>query len=412
MILDHYAGRLSELDREVVDAVPPGGNWRDLPSSFSSKRVDQIRESAARGEGSRSTYYGRLRWDRPAYTISTYFSRPGNGCFIHPESPRLITVREAARLQSFPDAYRFFGEGRSRFVQVGNAVPPLLAYQIAAVIPRGPALDLFSGAGGMSLGFEWAGFPLLAAVDVDSSANRAFSENRDHADLVMEADLSDPHTHSVVMQEVKRRAGDEGVQVLVGGPPCQGFSTAGNCRPNDPRNRLVFAFVDAAERLRPRYVLMENVPALLNRRRPGVLSEIRKALHALGYETSVIIAHAEAYGVPQLRRRLFLLAALRGVLRWPRPWLRLTSPARPNFQPGAEVAMNAPDPFTVFDAIGDLPLETMSSPDLPTGYSSPASSVFQAWARGEVPLSSVVPGNAFVTEPARLFHDEATSGSC
>src|SRR5665648_607474 len=98
MILDHVAGRLSELDREVVDAVPPGGNWRDLPSGFGSKRVDQIRESAARGEGSRSTYYGRLRWDRPAYTISTYFSRPGNGCFIHPESPRLITVREAARL--------------------------------------------------------------------------------------------------------------------------------------------------------------------------------------------------------------------------------------------------------------------------------------------------------------------------
>lgn len=112
MIYDHAAGALSDLDREIVAAVPAGGNWRDLPETFASKRVEQIRRSAARGEGSRSTYYGRLRWDRPAYTISTYFNRPGNGCFIHPDAPRLLTVREAARLQSFPDAYRFFGEGR------------------------------------------------------------------------------------------------------------------------------------------------------------------------------------------------------------------------------------------------------------------------------------------------------------
>src|SRR5688500_4174595 len=100
MIRDHIAGRLSDLDRAVVAHVPPGGNWRDLPPDFPSKRVEQIRRSAAAGEGSRSTYYGRLRPDRPSYTISTYFNRPGNGCFIHPEADRLITVREAARLQS------------------------------------------------------------------------------------------------------------------------------------------------------------------------------------------------------------------------------------------------------------------------------------------------------------------------
>ena len=105
MIYDHVSGCLSELDAEMVRAVPEGGNWRNLPENIHSARVRQIRQSAARGEGSRSTYYGRLQWDRPSYTVSTYFNRPGNGCFIHPSANRLITIREAARLQSFPDSY-------------------------------------------------------------------------------------------------------------------------------------------------------------------------------------------------------------------------------------------------------------------------------------------------------------------
>jgi DNA (cytosine-5)-methyltransferase 1 len=83
-VTDHVSGSLSELDRLVIDHVPPGGNWRDLPPDFPSKRIEQIRVGASNGGGSRSTYYGRLRADRPAYTINTYMTRPGNGCFIHP----------------------------------------------------------------------------------------------------------------------------------------------------------------------------------------------------------------------------------------------------------------------------------------------------------------------------------------
>lgn len=403
MIYDHVAGALSDLDREVVAAVPPGGNWRDLPEAFASKRVEQIRESAARGEGSRSTYYGRLRWDRPAYTISTYFSRPGNGCFIHPEAARLITVREAARLQSFPDAYRFVGDGRARFIQVGNAVPPILAYQLATAIPPGPSVDLFSGVGGMSLGFEWAGFPLIAAADLDRAANRALRENRPDRDVVIEADLSDPHEHAMVVKEIERRAGDEGVHVLVGGPPCQGFSTAGDCRLDDPRNHLVFAFVTAAERLRPAYALMENVPALMFRRRRPVLIEIRRALHSLGYETSVMVAHAEAYGVPQLRRRLFLLASRVGAIAWPVPWLRPSPPSQLEQQPGAEEVREASDPWTVRDAIEDLPLEAATSPDAPVNYARAADGAYQRWARGELALSDLIPAPTLTPEPVRLF---------
>src|SRR3989337_428252 len=107
MISDHYAARLSKLDLAMVEAIPAGGNWRDIPQTIISQRLKQMRVNSSNGGGSRSTYYGRLQWDRPAYTVSTYFNRPGNGCFIHPSVDRLITVREAARLQSFPDRYHF-----------------------------------------------------------------------------------------------------------------------------------------------------------------------------------------------------------------------------------------------------------------------------------------------------------------
>ncbi|HOU91981.1 MAG TPA: hypothetical protein PLU22_13105, partial [Polyangiaceae bacterium] len=77
MIPNHVAAAMSALDLELARAVPPGGNWRQVPESFPSRRLRQIRESAARGEGSRSSYYGRLRASEPAHTISTYFTRPG-----------------------------------------------------------------------------------------------------------------------------------------------------------------------------------------------------------------------------------------------------------------------------------------------------------------------------------------------
>ena len=147
VVTDHVAGTLSLLDKEVLRYVPAGGNWRDLPDDFPSARVKQIRESAARGEGSRSTYYGRLGWDKPSYTISTYLTRPGNGAFMHPELPRLLTVREAARLQGFPDSIRFHGTLRQRCIQVGNAVPPLLAYRLGSTVAAGSVVDLFGGGG-------------------------------------------------------------------------------------------------------------------------------------------------------------------------------------------------------------------------------------------------------------------------
>lgn len=398
---DHVSGSLSDLDRDVVRYVPPGGNWRDLPEDFASQRIAQIRRSAAAGEGSRSTYYGRLAPDRQSYTISTYFNRPGNGCFIHPRAPRLISIREAARLQGFPDGYRLCGRGRTRFVQVGNAVPPLLAYQVAGALGRaGSFVDLFSGAGGLSLGFEWAGWEPVAAVDSDPACIATLLANGTDSTRALQRDLSAPETLAATLEEVVALNGGRDVEVLIGGPPCQGFSTAGSNRRRDPRNRLVDAFLEAVGVLRPRVVLMENVPALTFRGRRPTLQRALATLRAHGYTVDTAILHAEAYGLPQLRRRLFVQAVLDGEVRWPAPHRRVVAPHQLGMQPGVGTDGEQPEPPTVIEAIGDLPAETSPDPDVPVRYAARASSAFQRWARGSLPVEELIPQRPAVASTA------------
>lgn len=401
-IYDHTAGKLSDLDMEVVRQVPPGGNWRNLPADFASKRIAQIRRSAAEGRGSRSTYYGRLSSDRPSYTISTYFNRPGNGCFIHPLAPRLISIREAARLQGFPDSHRFTGRGRARFVQVGNAVPPILAFQIARALgATGRFLDLFSGAGGLSLGFEWAGYDLIAAVDNDPSCIATLVANGVEPQRALQRDLSVPREFEAMLDEATGLNDDKNVEFLIGGPPCQGFSTAGNNLAGDPRNSFINTFLDAVAALKPRVVLMENVPALTFKRRRSTLEGLIAKLRRQGYTVDAAILHAEAYGVPQLRRRLFVQAVLDGEVRWPAPHCEFVYPHQLSMQPGAVNSEQQSGPPTVADAIGDLPVDTTIDPDIPMPYVGKAASLLQRWARGTVSTASLLPDNGVVKVVAK-----------
>lgn len=118
---------MSKLDREFVKHIPPGGNYEDIPDSLSTTRIKKFKAS-----GGRTTTYGRLAPDKPAYTINTYFNRPNVGANYHYSQPRLITVREALRLQSFPDWFSpVFRNQRELHTQIGNAVPPLLAEALA-----------------------------------------------------------------------------------------------------------------------------------------------------------------------------------------------------------------------------------------------------------------------------------------
>lgn len=118
---------MSALDREFVRHIPPGGNYMNIPDNISTKRITTFKRT-----GGRTTTYGRLHPNKPAYTINTYFNRPNVGANYHHREERLITVREALRLQSFPDHFiPHFSNQRSLHMQIGNAVPPLMSQAIA-----------------------------------------------------------------------------------------------------------------------------------------------------------------------------------------------------------------------------------------------------------------------------------------
>ncbi len=131
-ITEHFIPTMSELDKYIISYVKPGGNYMDIPKDVKSERIRRLQK-----EGGHTTCYGRLDPDMPSYTINTYFNRPNVGCNIHYKENRLITVREALRLQSFPDSYKIVSRSKQgRNIIVGNAVPPLLAKVIAKELKK------------------------------------------------------------------------------------------------------------------------------------------------------------------------------------------------------------------------------------------------------------------------------------
>lgn len=122
-VYNHYPPYSSETDMKIIKSVSPGGNYMNVPDEIATKRIMNFKKT-----GGRTTTYGRLHPDRPAYTINTHFNRPNVGCNIHYSQDRLITIREGLRLQSFPDNFILYSTTkRNYYLQVGNAVPPLLS---------------------------------------------------------------------------------------------------------------------------------------------------------------------------------------------------------------------------------------------------------------------------------------------
>lgn len=344
---NHYDAPLSDKDLDMISYVEPGGNWQDIPEDFPSDRISQIYESYRQGKGSRSTYYGRLHPDSPSYTISTYFNRPGNGCNVHPEEDRAMSIREAARFQSFPDSFVFSGTQTSMHEQVGNAVPPLLARAIGEQLPGERFVDLFAGAGGLSLGLEMAGFECLLAADNSGYACETHRENLPDTP-VLEIDLSERDAPAQIEQALDENHASTDVDLVVGGPPCQGFSHANERNPDDPRNSLVENFQGAIDVLQPDSFLMENVTGMKTMDGGKLFDRIKSEFRELGYRIEWKVIKAEEYGVPQKRRRLFVAG---------------TRTSRTDLLP-FEAMFNdedssKPPVLTVEDAIGDLPNQTV-----------------------------------------------------
>lgn len=195
------------------------------------------------------------------------------------------------------------------------------------------AIDLFAGAGGLSLGFEQAGFDIVASVEIDPIHSAAHKFNFPRCATVCKSVVD------VGGAELRKRAGigRRDIDVVVGGAPCQGFSMIGKRAFDDPRNQLVYHFVRLVKELQPKYFVFENVKGLTVGRHRQFLQEIIEAFATGGYNvvSDYRVLNAADHGVPQDRRRLFLMGARHGF-----PLPTYPSPTKRT---------------TVGDAIGDLP---------------------------------------------------------
>lgn len=296
--------------------------------------------------------YTRLSRKEPSSTIV-----PGNNALpVHPTLNRSLTPREAARIQTFPDEYIFEGDRRSQCIQVGNAVPPLLAAKLAKAIKKhlsgieyegeipeisvkvesnfilpkkksGRATlkfaDLFSGVGGFTEGFKAAGLNCVLSADFDNYAVEAHKLNHPQDDCWL-VDLSQDDRRTDVINKLIA----EEVDLIVGGPPCQGFSIFGKRRfvntknhdiSSDKRNNLVFEFADIVSKVSPNWFIMENVPGILSAHRGKYVEEIQAYFKKSGYKTEFRIINTADYGAPQSRKRFILIGTKTNLIfPWPK----------------------------------------------------------------------------------------------
>jgi DNA (cytosine-5)-methyltransferase 1 len=202
-------------------------------------------------------------------------------------------------------------------------------------------IDLFAGAGGLSLGFEKAGFNIVYAIEKDKYAAETYKKNRTkRAVLVDVRDISE-----VTPKEILGKLGLEKgeLDVIIGGPPCQGFSIS-NMRTRDlsnPQNQMVFEFLRFVKEIAPKWFLMENVSGLDSFEAGSVRDHLLQAFRNLGYKTEYAILNSANFGVPQSRNRIYFIGNRVGN---PMKFIQaLKKKTRDNF-------------VTVFEAISDLPV--------------------------------------------------------
>ena len=288
---------------------------------------------------------------------------PGNNAFpVHPTLDRSLTPREAARIQSFPDKHLFTGPRKEQCILVGNAVPPLLAAYIAKSVQEHidnrnsinyskdlyikqnqqlelfklekqkrtkknnlSFVDLFSGAGGIGIGFEQAGYNHVFSADFNKSVSKTFKHNNPNIPFI-DGDISDKNIFNKIREEFSHKE----VDVVVGGPPCQGFSIFGKRRfvksknynpQSDDRNKLIFTYLDYIKLFNPKWFLMENVPGITTLDDGYFLNSLIKKIEKMGYTNhDYKIINTADYGVPQKRKRFILIANRTGnIIPWPKP---------------------------------------------------------------------------------------------
>ncbi|MCL2874473.1 MAG: DNA cytosine methyltransferase [Defluviitaleaceae bacterium] len=170
------------------------------------------------------------------------------------------------------------------------------------------AIDLFAGCGGLSKGFIDAGFDVLLGVDNDETALKTFEYNHNGAKSLL-ADLSSPDEFNRIDEIIV----DKSIDVVIAGPPCQGFSLTGLRNFDDTRNTLYLAVIKAIKRYNPKAFVIENVPGMAALYKGEVKNKVIHRLEAHGYNVISEILCAADYGVPQMRKRLFFVGVRKDI---------------------------------------------------------------------------------------------------
>lgn len=250
-------------------------------------------------------------------------------------------------------------------------------------------LDLFAGCGGISVGFQAAGFELTAAVEFDADAARSHGLNFHSGDPKhsVARDIIRTHPEDLVL-ELGLGSVEDAFDILVGGPPCQAFARVGRSKLreieehpeafiHDPRAQLYREYLRYIDAFKPLAVLVENVPDVMNHGGQNIAEEICEVLEAKGYVCAYSLLNAAFYGVPQMRERMFLIAYRKEVstqIVFPKPthWLELppgydgtravalkaiksNAHKAHRYVPSPTATSDLPPAITAVEAIGDLP---------------------------------------------------------
>lgn len=178
------------------------------------------------------------------------------------------------------------------------------------------AIDLFSGCGGFSYGFQQAGYNVLVGVDNDDAALKTFEKNHNNS-IGLNLNLHEKQSIDLISEKI----GNSKVDVIIAGPPCQGFSLTGTRDENDKRNTLFYSIFELANRVKPNAIIIENVIGIATLYKGKAKKEIIRLCDEFGYSCNFQAIYAPNYGIPQIRKRMFFVGVKKeiGLFEFPEP---------------------------------------------------------------------------------------------
>ena len=316
VVKNHVARKVSDTVQKRIDALKIGQKMQDLPEELWHESFRYYVKEDKTRKGGPNMRLIRLDPDQPSLTVTGFIFNK----FVHPYENRYITVREAARLQGFPDEVEFKGGLTSTQQQVGNAVPIPLANAIFKQIcefasSKGlsclKGLSLFCGAGGLDIGAHMANangchIETKVAIDCWSDACDTLRGYLGDEINVLEQDIT--NIDDPVSFWKSASSSSDLPDIVFGGPPCQAFSQAGKQKAlSDPRGTLIFDYLRFIEAIHPRFFVMENVSNIKSIGGGKLYQDILDKMKSMGYSVSDGVLCAADYGAPQKRRRAIFI---------------------------------------------------------------------------------------------------------